>query len=88
VESLSLFLGRLVPVVYMVVNLRSQDVLADPPIVAGVSTSYLVVWQLRPTRDCGISPRRPPRGGCAKRALESGWNKLASFFPQSTWLLI
>jgi hypothetical protein len=52
-------ISRLVPAVcMMVVNLRSQVVLVDPPIAAGVSTSNLV-WQLRPTRDCGILSPRP-----------------------------
>ena len=43
----------------MVVNwIPGQMALFDPPMAAGVFTLFLV-WQLRPTRDCGISPRRP-----------------------------
>ena len=52
-------LRRLVPVVCMVVNwIPGQMALFDPPMTSGVFTSFLV-WQLRPTRDCGKSPRRP-----------------------------
>ena len=74
--------GRLVPVVCMVVNwIPGQMALLDPPIATGVPPSF-PAWQLRPARDCGISPRRPSSGavvprehGCAKSALEIGWNK-------------
>ena len=65
-------LGRLVPVVCMVVNWTpGQMALVGPSMAAGVFTSFLV-WQLRPTRDCGISPRRPSNEErlCQKIALE------------------
>ena len=58
----------------MVVNwIPGQMALADPPMAAGVFTSFLA-WQLRPTRDCGMKALAVPqmRSGCAKRALESG----------------
>jgi hypothetical protein len=62
-------LGRLVPVVCMVVNWTpGQMALVDPPMTAGVFTSFLV-WQLRPTRDCGKRPS-PSLAGVAGTRLE------------------
>jgi hypothetical protein len=65
-----------VPAVCMVVSLRSQAVLEDPPIAAGVSAALHLVWRLRPLNAVDDAPRAPQkRGGSAKRALQSGWNK-------------
>jgi hypothetical protein len=54
---------------WWLIEIAGQMALLDPPMTAGVFTSFLV-WQLRPIRDCEKALAVPlMRNGC-----ESGWN--------------
>jgi hypothetical protein len=43
---------------WWLIEILGQMALVDPPIAAGIFTSFLV-WQLRPTRDCETKPLPP-----------------------------